>query len=135
VNAKQVTIAIRTLRNRKASLDAVWLALRAMLYPRLAYSATFVPYKEQELMEYDRQLAATIRRAARAVRTLPAAAYGQDVLRLSTHVRTAAKYQGAASQEEEWQKYLRRGSRRGPGWTHYSWKLARRHGGEPMEEG
>jgi hypothetical protein len=67
---QQVTIATPSLGNKEASLDAVWLALRAMLYPRVAYHAKSVPSKDAGA---DCQLAATTRRAARAVRALPAA--------------------------------------------------------------
>lgn len=82
------------MERRKESLESVWLAARTTLYPKLTYSAKFVPWTDTELEDLDKEVARIIRKWTRKSRTIPRAIIwadrgriGMGLLPLSTLIR------------------------------------------------
>lgn len=61
------------LRRKRATLDAVWTALRTVVYPQIIYAAKFFSWEKDTLDKWDNQVARILRRAAHKPRTFPAA--------------------------------------------------------------
>jgi hypothetical protein len=87
----------RKLLKKRCKLDAIWTALRSVVYPQITYSARFLPFRDEILASWDAQIARMLRRAAGKPRTLPAAmvfspqAYnGTGIFRLSDAIRREA---------------------------------------------
>lgn len=91
---KMVHQVCTKLRKRRESLEAIWLALRTVVYPGVVYTSKFTTWTDSELELLDKEIARLMKARGEKSRTVPDALIwadrkkmGMGLLPLSTFIR------------------------------------------------